>query len=64
MSASVDALGKLGTPEATDEISFSDEPIDRMALIGANIDFFSEMSSWRCLPPRRIGRCPRVLGSA
>jgi len=43
MSASLDSLGKLGTPEATDEISFSDEPIDRMSLIGANIDFFRDL---------------------
>ncbi|UWQ07076.1 hypothetical protein [Aliiroseovarius crassostreae] len=37
------ALGKLGTPEATEETSFSDEPIDRMTLIGANIDFFQDV---------------------
>lgn len=42
MSASLEALGKLGTPEATDDTSFSDEPIDRMALIGAHIDFFQD----------------------
>jgi hypothetical protein len=35
-----DILGKLGSPEATDEVSFSDEPIDRMSLVGAHIDFF------------------------
>ncbi|WP_109468272.1 hypothetical protein [Albibacillus kandeliae] len=39
MSASLDALSTLGTPMATDETSFSDEPIDRLALTGASIDF-------------------------
>ncbi|KJZ18534.1 hypothetical protein [Loktanella sp. S4079] len=37
------AFAKLGTPEATDDVSFSDEPIDRMTLNGANIDFYQDM---------------------
>ncbi|WP_155846040.1 hypothetical protein [Celeribacter ethanolicus] len=37
-----DPLDALGTAEATDDVSFSDEPIDRMALAGAYIDFFQD----------------------
>jgi len=36
-------LGKLGTPEPTDEVSFSDEPIDRMYLVDTDIDFFQDV---------------------
>lgn len=43
MGAPVGALSKFGTPKATDATSFSDEPIDRIALIGANIDFFQDV---------------------
>lgn len=42
MGDPLEMLGKLGSPEATDEVSFSDEPIDRMSLVGAHIDFFQD----------------------
>ncbi len=43
MGDPLSALDKLGTPEETDEVTFSDESIDRMSLVGADIDFFGDV---------------------
>lgn len=43
MGDPLSALGKLGTPERIDQGSFSDEIVDRMSLVGADIDFFQDV---------------------
>lgn len=74
MGDPVDMFWKLGSPEPTDELSYGDEIIERMTLVGANIDFFNDavisMSTtspnWRMPSGIRVGltrgEVIRILG--
>lgn len=74
MGDPLDALGKLGSPEMVSDPFGSGELIDRMALVGANIDFFQDKvygmsttsANWRTPSGLRVGMTRgeviRILG--